>query len=148
MHPCTESLTSNSCLRKFVEEGRILINKNDFSRTPLVVQWLESLFPLQGAQFPFHWNKDPIWHVVCLPATKKKKKKLKIKLKMTFTDTTLYRSQVLFLLCYTYTSPHNIHLFIILRHRVHHIQVLSLKKTANNWAMGNSEQTLVPNCDS
>lgn len=61
---------------------------------------------------------------------------------MTFTDTTLYRSQVLFLLCYTYPSPHNVHLFIILRHRVHHIQILSLKKTASNWAMGNIEQTL------
>lgn len=98
-------------------------------------------FHCREHSFNFHWNKDPIWHVVCLPPPPKKKK-LKIKLKMTFTDTTLYRSQVLFLLCYTYTSPHNVHLFIILRHRVHHIQVLSLKKTANNWAMGNSEQTL------
>lgn len=40
-------------------------------------------------------------------------------IKITYTDTTLYKSPVLFLLCYSNPSPHSIHLFIILIHRVH-----------------------------
>ena len=104
-----------------------------------MVQWLRVPVSTAGSTVSIPIGTKILYATWCSPPPQKK---LKIKLKMTFTDTTLYRSQVLFLLCYTYPSPHNVHLFIILRHRVHHIQVLSLKKTASNWAMGNTEQTL------
>ena len=102
---CRETEETKICGR-----GRMLINKNDFHRTPLAVQWLRVPVSTAGSTVSISIGIKILYGTWCAsPSTtkKKKKKKLKVKLKMTFTDTTLYRSQVLFLLCYTYTSPHS-----------------------------------------